>query len=366
MRWFKLKLGRKLFREDPEEQRRAVLVSTLALVTVIYCSVAAINAWRAGGDQLPAWLAGGAIVNFIGFFFILSTGRYRSAGLVLLHSLSALFLYLVISGGQNGTGLLWVYLYYPMPLLCLGLRGGVIINTLFFSGVAYLLFGMGGSLVSYNYSDAFRSHFLASNIAMLLVAVLYEYARVSAYEGMMRIRRKLDRISRTDELTGLPNRREIHQRLRYEAVRAARHLRSFSVLIGDLDSFKAINDTHGHLAGDRVLREVSRTLRAALRKEDSIGRWGGEEFLVLLPETSLEGAAKVAENLRAKVEELQIEWHGKPIPITLSLGVGFWEKGSLEHLLRVADHNLYAAKRGGRNRVAFGDGAEVLRESAGG
>lgn len=350
----KIRVAHKLLREDPEEQRRVIIISALTLITFVYCTVAAIQA-RTDDSGLVSWLIGGALINLAGFFFIMGTGHYRSASLFLLHTLSALLLYLVITGGRNGTGLLWVYLYYPVPMLCMGLRVGSAINAIFLAGIAFLLYGMGGHLVSYNYSDTFRSHFLASNMAMLLVAVIYEYARVSAYESMMRIRRKLDRISRTDELTGLPNRREIHQRLRYEAVRAARHLRSFSIVLGDLDGFKLINDTHGHLAGDKILREVARVLRSALRKEDSIGRWGGEEFLVLLPETSTEGAVRVAENLRKRVQEMQIEWHDRKIPVTISLGISFWEKGSLENLLRRADHNLYAAKRSGRNCVISED-----------
>jgi diguanylate cyclase (GGDEF)-like protein len=126
----------------------------------------------------------------------------------------------------------------------------------------------------------------------------------------------------------------------------------------DLDDFKAINDRHGHLGGDAVLAEVGHALRAALRTSDVKCRYGGEEFLVLLPDTPLSGASKVAETLRSQVDRLRVSWNGQTICVTASLGLSMALPGELDILALIgrADLALYRAKGEGRNRVVVLDG----------
>lgn len=154
-----------------------------------------------------------------------------------------------------------------------------------------------------------------------------------------------------DLLTGLLNRRELTTRFRIERSRAERHDNLFALIIIDIDHFKQINDTHGHLAGDQVLKELARTLSTSLRAEDICGRWGGEEFLLILPKTDLATAAVVAEKLRATVEAKTIPWEGQMIRLTISLGVAPFRRGmNMEECLHPADEALYRAKSNGRNR----------------
>eukprot|EP01022_Parablepharisma_sp_SALTPOND_P020904 TRINITY_DN3928_c0_g3_i2.p2 TRINITY_DN3928_c0_g3~~TRINITY_DN3928_c0_g3_i2.p2 ORF type:complete len:296 (-),score=106.97 TRINITY_DN3928_c0_g3_i2:144-1031(-) len=158
--------------------------------------------------------------------------------------------------------------------------------------------------------------------------------------------------SRTDMLTGLPNRRAFYDRAIRELERAERYGRPVSLIMLDIDRFKAINDSHGHAAGDEVLRHLAGILRQEKRSHDLVGRLGGEEFALVLPESSLEEAFNLAERIRATVAASPARHHGAAIGYSASLGVARQGPGdSIESLLHRADQALYAAKAGGRNRV---------------
>ncbi|MCP5224332.1 MAG: diguanylate cyclase [Thauera sp.] len=168
---------------------------------------------------------------------------------------------------------------------------------------------------------------------------------------LARANEELARLARRDALTGLPNRLAVEERLHEETLRRpARRSSASAVLMIDIDFFKPINDTHGHATGDEVLAQVARLLAATVRESDFVGRYGGEEFLVLLPETTLEGARTVAEKLRDIVERTPHPAAGR---MTISIGLAMAEKinGELAAVMAQADAALYEAKRTGRNRV---------------
>jgi two-component system cell cycle response regulator len=161
-----------------------------------------------------------------------------------------------------------------------------------------------------------------------------------------------------DPLTGLYNRRHLDDRLGAELAGAQRHGRPVAVLMVDIDRFKEVNDDHGHLAGDEVLKMVAFILRGAVRKEDVLARYGGEEFVVVARETALDGARALAERIRRAVERSRVSWQGRELGATVSVGVtvsaGLEEfvAGKTERqVLEAADRALYLAKQGGRNRV---------------
>ncbi|AWK85676.1 diguanylate cyclase [Azospirillum thermophilum] len=164
---------------------------------------------------------------------------------------------------------------------------------------------------------------------------------------------KLNRLATQDPLTGVLNRRRFLELARMEMRRAKRHRRALSLFLLDLDRFKQVNDTHGHAAGDEVLCTVVARARAVLRDADQVARFGGEEFVVLLPETDEDGALAVAERLRRAIAGLPVDVDGLPVQVTASIGVASWAAAepSLEHTLRRADAALYEAKQAGRNRV---------------
>jgi two-component system cell cycle response regulator len=157
---------------------------------------------------------------------------------------------------------------------------------------------------------------------------------------------RLEALLREDALTGLSNRRAILTQLAGMVSGARRHGHPLSIAILDLDHFKRINDTHGHKTGDAVLVAFAHAMGTHLRAEDQLGRLGGEEFLVLLPETSESAAQHVAEKLRVEVAGAPT-----PVPVTVSIGLATWDGEAPEDLLHRADEALYAAKDAGRDRV---------------
>lgn len=156
-----------------------------------------------------------------------------------------------------------------------------------------------------------------------------------------------------DALTGVQSRLAIRETLRIELVRSQREKTTLGVLMADLDHFKQVNDTYGHLTGDEVLREAANRMRASMRPYDAVGRYGGEEFLVVIPRCDASSAISRAEDLRQAIGKDPVETPEGMIPITMSLGVAVGADAmELEGLLRLADAALYEAKNKGRNQVA--------------
>lgn len=179
----------------------------------------------------------------------------------------------------------------------------------------------------------------------------------------LNLREKLERQSIRDGLTGMFNRSFMEVALERELHRAGRQRRELAVMMVDIDHFKQFNDTFGHEAGDVVLREVAENLRLGVRSEDIACRFGGEEFVVILPEISTGAALERAELLRQKVEELVLRYHGQPLrQVTISIGVAIYPQNaeSPDELLRWADRAMYTAKHRGRNRVVQADSSILV------
>jgi two-component system, cell cycle response regulator len=174
-------------------------------------------------------------------------------------------------------------------------------------------------------------------------------------DELARANLQLARLATTDELTGLATRRQLYHDLEREFQRAKRHLAPLAVLMIDVDHFKQINDTIGHQAGDRVLRLIGEALRMTIRATDYAGRFGGEEFMVLAPETGMDSVGVLAERLRQAVAQATSNAPDTP-PVSVSIGAATSEHPeaeNAEHLVRLADECLYAAKRAGRDRAVI-------------
>jgi len=176
----------------------------------------------------------------------------------------------------------------------------------------------------------------------------------------LRLKRRADR----DGLTGLYNRRTFDTRLDQELKRHMRHKEGFVLMMADLDHFKRVNDTHGHLAGDAVLRSAAQALESGLRETDFVARYGGEEFAIILPHTGTAQAWLLAERLRRRVAEASPRYAGRPIPVTISIGLAGFLPGQAAtpaSLVSQADQALYAAKNAGRDRVGLAPTREDQR-----
>jgi diguanylate cyclase (GGDEF)-like protein len=255
-------------------------------------------------------------------------------------------------------------------------NGGVVVGYLLFERVAalfgvvtYLVIVIGGAWILI--TDAwpllerlvpFESYVYLSRAAVVRLAVTscvpsaFTLAS-SAYiiERWRDREARYQRLARTDSLTQLTNRRTFIALAERELVRARRYRTPLAVVLCDLDHFKRINDTRGHQAGDRVLVHAARTLTQAVRDVDTVARWGGEEFALLLPETDLQGAREVAERCARLLAGATIDLgEGEPVGVTGSFGVAAGPDGDdagLDALIRRADDALYRAKDAGRNRV---------------
>ena len=191
--------------------------------------------------------------------------------------------------------------------------------------------------------------FVAS--AMLLVAGL-ALAISIAYRNNAKALKVEAQLSRQDPLTKLLNRRAMYEVLEVEIERFERSHSPFSLLMADIDHFKKINDKYGHDCGDAVLMMVSESFKNMTRKQDKIARWGGEEFLMILPETDSEGAARLAEKLRQNLENSVLEHNSAKLNITMSFGVSqYIPNVDIDRSIKAADEALFLAKKAGRNRV---------------
>jgi len=222
-----------------------------------------------------------------------------------------------------------------------------------------------------------KESFITHEIVKLLTMLAKQYSLVLEntllYDRLMKKHESLEKasgeirlLSRKDSLTGCYNRGYLSEHLPHEIKRALRYHHPFSLALCDLDHFKKVNDTYGHLCGDMVLKEFVECIMSLIRSDmDWLARYGGEEFLLVLPETTFKNASRLAERLRKRISKNVFKWEGKKISITASFGVtGFdnyrpGENISPDDLIEMADQYLYQAKNSGRNKVVSGS---FLRE----
>ena len=188
-------------------------------------------------------------------------------------------------------------------------------------------------------------------------------ARVDAAARLKSERDALTQDASMDPLTGLPNRRSLTTELEREHALARRGRPAFSALLLDVDHFKRVNDERGHAAGDHVLVEIAARLRRRARTSDVVGRWGGEEFLIVAPDTDVTGATILGHGLRTAISEAPIALDSGPVRVTASVGVAAWERETVHELLSRADGALYEAKAAGRDKVVAAPGLGPLVSS---
>ncbi len=196
-----------------------------------------------------------------------------------------------------------------------------------------------------------RDYCLSNGDRIKVGPTIFKY--LSGQDVESQYHEEIYRMTIIDGLTQAHVKRYLLEALEKEIIRARRHARDLSFIMFDIDHFKKINDFHGHLAGDFVLKEMARIVQARIRRDEVFARYGGEEFAIVLPETNLEGARALAEGLREKIEASRFVFQNELIHVTISIGVATLtdqDRTSMD-LIKHADQKLYDAKRGGRNRV---------------
>jgi diguanylate cyclase (GGDEF)-like protein len=318
--------------------------------------------------NLIGWAHGRMMITFVTLALLLwlllrgSPHRFKAVGwtyevLSLVESVSAL-VYVPV----DELRILWFYTNIPCVFILLGQRPGWVVT-----GLTMVGFLVGNQHLDQPYSsNAVATGFLA--MAYMGVSFhAYVDRSMSYFKRMRDYNAQLHDLASHDPLTRVLNAGAYYRACDQQIHASQRANQPFAVLFIDLDHFKSINDTYGHAVGDDVLRAVAQALQANVRRSDVVGRIGGEEFSVFLPNTQVKGAELLAENLRVAIETIQIEVDGVRLKITASIGVAAkrFDEETMQAIQQHADQAMYEAKRGGRNRVStFGGDASGLSLSA--
>lgn len=267
-------------------------------------------------------------------------------------SLLLLMIYLIYTGGRANTGPLWLYVVPPVAFYFGGMRTGFKNIGIFAILISTMLFYPNDALLQAEYTFEFKTRLLYSFLTVALLFGFYEHSRQQSFKRIKTLSENFEKQAMQDPLTHLANRRGMREHLEYEFNRTLRSKLDMSIILCDIDNFKSINDVYGHEAGDQILASLSKQFTGMLRKQDKVSRWGGEEFLFLLPETNGFEAYTLAEKVRKKIERSEYTYKGKKISITLSLGINeVTEDSGIDNAINLADHFLYQAKENGRNQT---------------
>jgi diguanylate cyclase (GGDEF)-like protein len=275
---------------------------------------------------------------------------------VIFLNLLLLMLYLVHSGGVANTGPLWIYIVPPVAFFFSGLRKGLKGIGAFVLILNFMLFYPHEILLDTIYTLEFKMRLIYSFLTVTLLFGFYEYSRQQSYNHIQELSQNYEQQAMHDDLTNLPNRRGMRVYLNHEYTRLQRSKEPLSILVCDIDHFKQVNDNYFHDGGDFVLASLSTFFVQQIRQQDIVARWGGEEFLFLLPNTRLEDAVVLAEKIRKQVENHTIQYKDNAIKITLSIGVNeVTSNVNIDQAINIADHSLYLAKKEGRNKTVSAD-----------
>ena len=348
---------RQLEQSPKEEQARRRLTLWLLGLT----SAAALTAWTvsfliSGVHGVDAFLLPLMVLGALVFWVLLRLRRMSTAlaelcvvGLFAVQQQGNLLEFTlngyIYSHGFGGTSV-WFPLFYPLTFMLVNYRLALRLS-LGYLALSFIFFGISlpnallNNLLEVKALNSIVQFYLA-NVTFLLLMNLYAQYRQRFYA--------MRTLAQTDSLTGLANRRLLEALIEDEQARAEVDGNGFAVLMLDLDHFKSVNDLYGHSVGDGVLREIAHRLLGEVRIQDTVGRLGGEEFLVLMPGGDAIKAHSLAEHLRRTIETIAVY---EELLVTVSVGVALYQRGdSPAKLLARADSGLYQAKREGRNRVA--------------
>lgn len=313
-------------------------------------------AWRAAlnesGPATPYVLLGFAGLLGINSLVYLLMGHCTLHRRGFITLITVLFSFLAIRAVEDGSAIIWLFAYPPVVFYISESRVGVIACGAGLAGLILLFSPLGDLLFESPYSTSFRISMVVVLAFEMVTCYILDQSRRRSKLSLLKLAAEFEHAAKHDALTGLANRREALHQLENEYQRYLRNDRPFSVLLMDIDLFKSINDTYGHHTGDRLIKLVAQTLGEQCRKVDTLARWGGEEYLVLLPEAGPDQAWQIAERIRKSIAAASIETDQRSLSATVSVGVATLANGeTIDRLLQRADEALYQAKRLGRNRV---------------
>jgi diguanylate cyclase (GGDEF)-like protein len=347
-----------------QEQRYSRMMQLLslamAITSIVICCLLLVDKVQA---EIIAYVAI-SMLGYLVLFFTFRSGSFRAGfhGLIYLTSLNGVIGNTLI-GWRSGFFILFFLLipclfYNPIAkklekmILCFVFGTATITSII----LGFLVIPP----VHFNtFQLQFMNGFIVLATCLILAGISYLDFRNSntIASRLIDLNQQLAYQASRDSMTDLLNRRTMNQMIQMEYVRSTRSGKPFGLIMADVDDFKQVNDEYGHVAGDMVLTELSRLLVAALRKQDLTARWGGEEFLILLPETDFEGVQVTAEKIRDLVAHSSFMYQGKSIRVTLSIGgVMCQHQEDWDECIKHVDRALYYGKNHGKNLAIFSKG----------
>jgi len=293
-----------------------------------------------------------SFIYFLGYYAFKKFQNTKLSSAIVLYSLYILMFYLIYTGGVENTGPLWIFVVAPVSVFIHGLKRGLIEIALFVVIISTIMFVPTNMIAHASYSIEFKLRLLSSFLTVTFLSALYEYSREQSYKHTLRLSKKYQQLAHLDSLTKLSNRRDALYILQREQARMLRNKEPLSIILCDVDHFKKINDKYGHNAGDAVLVDLGKIFTLNIREQDCIARWGGEEFIFILPQTLAENANQLAEKIQETLQTHLVNYEDDKIKITISMGiVEFNEDQSIDEVINNADKFLYQAKNAGRNQI---------------
>lgn len=291
-------------------------------------------------------------IFFLSYFVFKKYNKIALSSAICLYVLFVLMLYLVFTGGVDNTGPLWMYIVPPVAFFFHGLKRGLIEVTVFILACIIIMFMPTDFVAHIEYPTAFKLRLIYSFLTVTFLSALYEYSRAQAFNNTVELGKKYQLLAHLDSLTELSNRRDALFILKREQSRVIRNKEPLSIILCDVDFFKKVNDHYGHNAGDAVLIELAKIFTNTIREQDCVARWGGEEFLFILPQTTAKNAFQLAEKIQIAVENYLVEFEEQKIRVTVSMGIEQSNGDcSIDEIINNADKYLYQAKNAGRNSI---------------
>ncbi|WP_242674404.1 GGDEF domain-containing protein [Marinobacter halodurans] len=293
------------------------------------------------------------LLNGLVYLILRQETLHRRTFIIII---AALFIYVATAALEDGSAIIWLFAYPPIIFYISTLRVGVLTCAFGLTALIGLFSPLGDRLFGTPYSDSFRLMMINVLAFEMISCYILDLSRRRSKASLLTLAGEYEYAAKHDTMTGLTNRREGLIRLEGEYQRYLRNGKPFSVILLDIDLFKGVNDNYGHQTGDKLIIKVADKLKDGCRRIDIVSRWGGEEFLAILPETGINEAMRIAERIRQTIAASPVTFDGQVIRATISAGVaGIHGVEPPSRLLQRADEALYTAKASGRNRVCSGE-----------
>ncbi|MES9940794.1 MAG: GGDEF domain-containing protein [Candidatus Thiodiazotropha sp. 6PLUC2] len=335
-----------------EAERRRIQYNLIFLIGAFFLVAFSLTSYFSQRHE-AAYFLFGCLTLAVGInIFVLKTANHKIAAWLYSSVLLVLVIYLILSGGVETTGPLWTYPILVIIISLLGHLHGYFLSMFVIAALSVLLvFGDNYGLAP-EYSETFKLRFIATLIALVALVWSLEFSRAKAAEFLNDLTKQILNISRTDQLTGLLNRRGLEENFNSEVNRSQRVNQSFCLALVDIDDFKVMNDRYGHLYGDEILKQIADLVQTQIRNIDTVARWGGEEFAILIDKSSLSDSVYIAEKIRRTIHDSSHDHPKIKEKVTISIGLAEYRLGqTLLGLFDDADTALYLAKRCGKNCV---------------